>query len=101
MTDTAVRPKNEPNDEPRNEKVEDRRGAESDRVALPRRRGRRYGAALLGGTALLALVGGLAQGAWRHHQANLGVAATAQEGRAFVPNVRVAAVRASDGTTTV
>ena len=97
MTDTVVRPKNES----KNEKVEGRRDAESDRVALPRRRGRRYGAALLGGTALLLLVGGLAQGAWRHHQANLGVAATARESRAFVPDVRVAAVRASDGTTTV
>ena len=99
MTDTAVRPRSEP----RNENIEDRPDADAgtDRVALPRRRGRRYGTALLGGTALLLLVGGLAQGAWRHHQADLGVAATAQESRAFVPDVRVAAVRASDGTTTV
>ena len=43
----------------------------------------------------------LREGAWRHHQADLGVAATAQQSRAFVPDVRVAAVRASDGTTTV
>jgi hypothetical protein len=85
MTDTVVRPKNES----KNEKVEDRRDAESDRVALPRRRGRRYGAALLGGTALLLLVGGLAGGAWGHYRAELGVAATAQQSMAFVPNVRV------------
>src|SRR6478609_5932986 len=98
MTDTAVRPKSEP----RNEKVEEhRRDAETDRVALPRKRGRSYGAALLGGTALLLLVGGLAEGAWRHHEADLGVAATAQQNRAFVANVRVATIRASDGTTTV
>src|SRR4051812_4429639 len=97
MTDTAVRPKREA----RNEKVEDRRDGETDRVTLPRKRGRRYGAALLGGTALVLLVGGLAEGSWRRHQADLGVAATAQESRAFVPDVRVAAVRASDGTTTV
>jgi hypothetical protein len=74
MTDAAVRPRNEP----RNDKVEDRSDAGSGCVAPPRRQDRRYGAALLGGTALLLLVGGLAEGAWRHHQADLGVAATAQ-----------------------
>ena len=57
MTDTAVRPKNES----RNQNVEDRPGAGPDRVGLPRKPGRRYGAALLGGTALLLLVGGLAR----------------------------------------
>jgi RND family efflux transporter MFP subunit len=46
-------------------------------------------------------VGGLAEGAWRHHEADLGVAATSQQSTAFVPNVRVAAVRAAGSTTTV
>ena len=96
MTDTAVRPKNEP----RNEKVEDRRDAGTDRVALPRRRGRRYGAALLGGTALLLLVGGLARapGATAGQPRRCGYCAREQ---GVYPHVRVAAVRASDGTTTV
>jgi RND family efflux transporter MFP subunit len=93
MTDTAVRP--------RIENVEDRRDAEPDRVAPPPKRGRRYGAALLGGTALFLLLGGLAIGTWRRHEADLGVAVTAQRSRAFVPDVRVAAVRESGSTITV
>ena len=97
MTEIRVRPKSED--------VKDRPDFETDRVvtlpnAAPRRR-RRYGGALLGGCALLLLVGGLATGGWRHYQAALAVAATAQQGRAFVPDVRVAAVRASDSKITV
>jgi RND family efflux transporter MFP subunit len=90
---------------PTSEDVKDRPEPETDRVvtlpnAAPRRR-RRYGGALLGGCALLLLLGGLATGGWRHYQAKLAVAATAQQGRTFVPNVRVAAVRASDSKITV
>jgi RND family efflux transporter MFP subunit len=92
MTETHVRTKNE--------NVEDRLDPETDRVvALPnpgRKRRRRYGGALLGGVALLLLLGGLGTGGWRHYQAALDVAATAQQSRTFVPDVRVAAVRASD-----
>jgi RND family efflux transporter MFP subunit len=91
MTEIHVRTKNE--------KLEDRPNPEADRVvALPnpdRKRGRRYGGALLGGSALLLLLGGLGIGEWRHYQAELEVAATAQQHRTFVPEVRVAAVRAS------
>jgi len=97
MTEIRVRPINEG--------VKDRPDPETDRVvALPnpeRKRRRGYGGALLGGSALLLLAGGLAAGAWRHYQAELEVAAAAQQSRAFVPDVRVAAVRASDSKITV
>lgn len=56
---------------------------------------------LFGAAALLLLAGGLGLGAWRHHEAQLAVAATAQQNRDFVPTVRVAAVRANDGFSTV
>jgi RND family efflux transporter MFP subunit len=85
--------------------VQDRRDPESDRVIAipntPRKRRRRYGGALLGGSALLLLVGALGIGGFRHYQAELAVAATAQQSRTLVPDVRVAAVRASDSKITV
>jgi RND family efflux transporter MFP subunit len=85
--------------------VEDRRDPETDRVVtLPpnvAREPRRYGGALLGTSVLLLLAGGLGIGGWRHYQADLDAKAIAQEVRTFVPKVRVAAVRASDGKMTV
>jgi RND family efflux transporter MFP subunit len=85
--------------------VEDRRDPEADRVVtLPpnvAREPRRYGGALLGTSVLLLLAGGLGIGGWRHYQADLDAKAIAQEVRTFVPKVRVAAVRASDGKMTV
>jgi RND family efflux transporter MFP subunit len=94
MTETAMRPKSED--------VRDRLDPESDRVvALPRKRRRRYAGALLGGGALLLLVGGVGSGAWRHYQAERAVAATMEQGRTRIPQVRVAAVRASDSKITV
>jgi RND family efflux transporter MFP subunit len=91
--------------QPKNENVEDRVDPQTDRVvALPngRRKGRhRFGGVLVGGSALLLLLGGLGIGGWRHYQAGVEVAATAQQSRTFVPNVRVAAVRASDSKITV
>ena len=71
--------------------------------APPNRTGkpRRSGGRLLFGAVALLLLGGLGTGAWRHYQAQLLVAATAEQNHDFVPNVRVAAVRASDGFTTV
>jgi RND family efflux transporter MFP subunit len=94
MTDIRVRP--------RNDGGTDRPDPQSDRVVpLPntvRKPKRSHGGALLGGAALLLLVGGLALGGWRHYQARLAVATTAREERTFVPDVRVAAVRAADGT---
>jgi RND family efflux transporter MFP subunit len=94
MTETAMRPKSE--------HVQDRLDPEPDRVvALPRRRRRRYAGALLGGGALLLLVGGVGSGAWRHYQAERAVATTMEQNRTRVPEVRVAAVRASDSKITV
>jgi RND family efflux transporter MFP subunit len=78
---------------------------EHDRVITlpnaPRKQRRRYGGALFGGSALLLLAGALGLGGWHHYQARLEVAATAQQSRTFVPDVRVAAVRASDSKITV
>ena len=97
MTEIRVRMKNED--------AMDRLDPETDRlVALPnaaRKRRRGYGGPLLGGCALLLLLGGLAVGGWRHYRANLDVAAAAQQSRTLVPDVRVAAVRASDSKITV
>ena len=91
--------------QPKSENVEDRVDPQTDRVvALPNghRKGRhRYGGVLVGGSALLLLLGGLGIGGWRHYQAGVEVAATAQQSRTLIPNVRVAAVRASDSKITV
>lgn len=88
----------------RSEDVQDRPDPETDRVVaptnpVPGRRG--YGGALLAGGALLLLTGGLAMGGWRHYQADREVAATAQQSRTLVPDVRVATVRAGDRKITV
>jgi RND family efflux transporter MFP subunit len=87
------------------ERFPDGPGPENDRVVtLPnntRKRRRRYGGALLGGGALLVLAGALALGGWHHYQARLEVAAIAEQSRTFVPDVRVAAVRASDSKISV
>jgi len=97
MTEIRVRPKLDG--------VQDRRDPETDRVVeLPPNvasKPRRYGGALLGASVLLLLVGGLGIGGWRHYQAELNAAATAQQIRTFVPNVRVAAVRDSGSKITV
>jgi RND family efflux transporter MFP subunit len=96
MTEIRVRP--------RNEVVQDRPDPETDRVvALPNvaPKRRRYGGALFGASALLLLVGGLAIGGWRHYQAELDVAATVQQSRTLVPDVRVGTVRASDSKISV
>src|SRR5580693_340038 len=84
--------------------VQDRRDPETDRVVAlpnPARKPRRYGGALLGAGALLLLIGGLGIGGWRHYQAELDAAATAQRIKNFVPEVRVAAVRDSGSKITV
>jgi RND family efflux transporter MFP subunit len=85
---------------PKRDEVQGRR--DSDRVVpLPnrsRQRPRRYGGALLGAGALLVLAGGLGLGGFRHYQAGLALAA---DDKPVIPEVRVAAVRASDGKITV
>jgi RND family efflux transporter MFP subunit len=90
---------------PENENVQDQPDPQIDRVVeLPkdgRKRRRRFRGALLGGGTLLLLVGGLGIGGWRHYQAELAVAATAQQSRTLVPDVRVASVRAADSQITI
>jgi RND family efflux transporter MFP subunit len=89
----------------KNEDVQDQPDPQIDRVVeLPkdgRKRRRRFRGALLGGGTLLLLVGGLGIGGWRHYQAELAVAATAQQSRTLVPDVRVASVRAADSQITI
>ena len=89
---------------PKNEDGQDQPDAQIDRVVeLPKdgRKRRRFRGALLGGGTLLLLVGGLGIGGWRHYQAELAVAATAQQSRTLVPDVRVASVRAADSQITI
>jgi RND family efflux transporter MFP subunit len=63
---------------------------------------RRFGSnVILGAALLLLLPGSLVAGALRHHETARSVAATAEEQRSLVPNVRVATVRPSDGMMTV
>jgi RND family efflux transporter MFP subunit len=85
---------------PNNAAVQDRLDREADRVVeLPnvaRKHRRHYGGALFGGIALTLLLGGIGMGAWHHYQAERAVAAIGQQSRTFIPEVRVAAVRASD-----
>jgi len=71
--------------------------------AEPQRKSfRRFGSAsIIGMALLLSLPGGLVAGAVRHYQAGQSVAAAAEQRRDFVPNVRVAQVRPSDGIMTV
>jgi RND family efflux transporter MFP subunit len=96
MSEIRVRPKNEV--------VQDWPDPATDRVVtLPgaARKRRGYGGMVFGASALLLLAGGLALGGWRHYQAGLAVAATEQESRTMVPDVRVATVRAGTGKITV
>jgi multidrug efflux pump subunit AcrA (membrane-fusion protein) len=89
----------------KNEDVQDQLDPQIDRVVeLPkdgRKQRRRFRGALLGGGTLLLLAGGLGIGGWRHYQAELAVAATAQQSRTLVPDVRVASVRAADSQITI
>ena len=91
---------------PKKEDGQDRLDPGTDRIvalpnAAPPKQRRRYAGALFGGGALLLLVGGLGIGGWRHYQAELAAAATAQQIRTFVPSVRVATVRDSGSKITV
>lgn len=56
---------------------------------------------VLAAALLLLLPANLVAGALRHHETARSVAATAEQQRSFVPNVRVAVVRPSDGMMTV
>src|SRR5277367_186814 len=96
---------NEVRERPKNGDVQDQPDPQIDRfVELPkdgRKRRRRFRGALLGGGTLLLLVAGLGIGGWRHYQAELAVATTAQQSRTLVPDVRVGTIRASDSKITV
>jgi RND family efflux transporter MFP subunit len=72
-------------------------------AAMPRRSGRfsRGVRFALGAAVLLLLPGSLCAGAVRYYDSKQDLAAAAEQRRDFVPNVRVAAVRASDGMMTV
>ena len=61
----------------------------------------RWGSRLFGLGVSGVLLAGLAAGAWRYHEENRRVIETAAQRRDFVPNVRVATVRASDDTNVV
>src|SRR6201991_4789083 len=75
---------------------------ETSQAEQQQRCSRRFGSASIVGMALLLLLpGGLVAGAVRYHKAGQSVAATAEQPRDFVPNVRVAQVRPSDGIMTV
>ena len=74
----------------------------ADPLPKPPDRGRRsFEPWLLGGGALLLLVGGLAFGASQLRAQNRQVMAISEQQQNFVPNVRVDAVRASDSTMVV
>jgi multidrug efflux pump subunit AcrA (membrane-fusion protein) len=62
------------------------------------RKPRRWTARLLGLGALLALIGGIAFGAWRYEVQHHEAVATAERRANFVPEVRVGTVKASDAT---
>jgi RND family efflux transporter MFP subunit len=62
---------------------------------------RRWGMRLFAAGGFLLLAGGVALGAWRHHSQAQQVIATAEEARDFVPDVRVAAVKASSAVMSV
>ena len=71
--------------------------------AEPQRKSfRRFGGGSIVGMALLLLLpGGLVAGAVRHYKAGQDAVATAKQRSEFVPNVRVAQIRPSDGIMTV
>ena len=74
----------------------------ADPLPKPPDRGRRsFESWLLGGGALLLLVGGLAFGASQLRAQNRQVMAISEQQQNFVPNVRVDAVRAGDSTMVV
>jgi RND family efflux transporter MFP subunit len=82
------------------DRIQEQVDAETDRVialtSAARKRRPGYRGALLGGGALLLLMGGLAMRGFRNYQAELAVAATLQQNLTAIPDVRLAAVRASD-----
>ena len=78
------------------------RDSESVRKSTGRKSFRRFrGASILTAAMLLVPPGSLVAGALRHYRGAQIVAATAEQHRDFVPKVRVAAVRASEGIITV
>jgi RND family efflux transporter MFP subunit len=83
--------------EPRLEPEDDRR------QPLPAEAGHRSrsGTAMLGLAGLLVVATPLGFGAWRHNEQQQEVSATAEQQRDLVPSIRVATVKANDGTVLV
>jgi RND family efflux transporter MFP subunit len=72
-----------------------------DPTDIPTAERRGYKGLSLGLGTFVLLAGALALGGWSAHEQQRQVAATAEQHRDFVPNVRVAEVKASDATVTV
>jgi len=72
-----------------------------DPTDIPTAERRGYKGLSLGLGAFVLLAGALALGGWSAHEQQRQVAATAEQHRDFVPNVRVAEVKASNDTVTV
>ena len=72
-----------------------------DPTDIPTAERRGYKGLSLGLGAFVLLAGALALGGWSAHEQQRQVAATAEQHRNFVPNVRVAEVKASNDTVTV
>jgi multidrug efflux pump subunit AcrA (membrane-fusion protein) len=70
------------------------RNTQNPQKARPKGR-RRCGVRLFAAGAFLLLAGGVALGAWRHYSQQQQVMANVEQERDFVPNVRVATVKAS------
>jgi RND family efflux transporter MFP subunit len=83
--------------EPIIEPEDDRSGPPVGKV----RRRSRSGTVLLSLAGLLVVAGPVGFGAWRHTEQQQAVLTTAEQHRDLVPNLRVAAVKANDGTVVV
>jgi RND family efflux transporter MFP subunit len=84
------------------DRPDDPASAESSQPQLRKASSRRFrGGFIFAGALLLMLPGSLIAGVVHHNRTAHSVAATAEQQRAFVPHVRVATARRSDGTITV
>ena len=75
--------------------------ATGQRSRNPPRAPSRWGGRIFGLGVFAVLLAGLASGAWRYHEQHRQLIDTAGQRRDFVPSVRVATVRASDGNMVV
>jgi RND family efflux transporter MFP subunit len=97
MNDVGLRDRNDAIDRDR----QDNRTGNGGMGSRQTHRRRRWSGRLFALGGFLLLAGGLLLGAWRHYSQHQDVAATANQQRDFVPNVRVATVEPSPGTVSV